>query len=172
MKILKLINKIYWRLKNPEEYARHIGVKIGNKCHIGIRDWGSEPYLIKIGNNVAITRGVMLHTHGGARVARTIYPDFDVFGRIIVEDNVYIGSGSQLMPGVTIGEGSLIAAGSIVTKSVPAGEVWGGNPARRLCSVEEYIQRNLKYNLDSKGLSPKDKKKLLLSLPQSAFINK
>lgn len=172
MKILKLINKIYWRLNNPEKYARHLGVKIGKNCLISTRNWSSEPYLITIGNNVQITNDVYLHTHGGGQAARRLYPNFDVFGKIEVKDWAYIGCNSQLMPGVTIGEGSLIAAGSIVTKSVPAGEVWGGNPAKRLCSVEEYIQRNIKYNLDTKGLSPEEKKKILLSLPQSAFINK
>jgi serine acetyltransferase len=76
------------------------------------------------------------------------------------------------MPGVTIGEGSLIAAGSIVTRSVPDGEVWGGVPARRICSVEEYIDRNKPYNLDSKYMSFEEKKKLLLSLSDDKFIKK
>lgn len=76
------------------------------------------------------------------------------------------------MPGVTIGEGALVAAGSVVTKSVAPYTVVGGNPAKYICSVDEYIERNLKYNLDSKGLSSSEKKKLLLSLPDDKFIKK
>lgn len=76
------------------------------------------------------------------------------------------------MPGVTIGEGSLIAAGSIVTKSIPPNEVWGGNPARFLCSRDEYIARNLPYNLDSKSMTPQKKRDYLLSLPDNKFICK
>ena len=76
------------------------------------------------------------------------------------------------MPGVTIGRGALVAAGSVVTKSVPAGAVVGGNPAKYICSVDEYIEHNLKYNLDSKGMTPSEKRSLLLSLSDDKFIKK
>lgn len=76
------------------------------------------------------------------------------------------------MPGVTIGEGSLVAAGSIVTRSVPAGVVVAGNPAKSVCTVEEYIERNKKYNLGTKNLSAEEKKKVLLSLSPDRLIVK
>lgn len=108
----------------------------------------------------------------GERVARRQIPDFDCFGKVVIEDWVYIGTGSQIMPGVTIGEGSLIAAGSIVTKSVPPNVVVGGNPAKILCSIEDYINKNSIYNLSTKQM-PRDKKKqFLLSLPDEKFIRK
>ena len=107
---------------------------------------------------------------GGGHVARRQYPDFDIFGKIVVEDWAYIGSGSHIMAGVTIGEGALVAAGSIVTKSVPANV--GGNPARPICTVDEYIARNLKYNVGTKGLSEEEKKKVLLSLESDKLIKK
>lgn len=47
-----------------------------------------------------------------------------------------------------------------------------GNPARYICSIEDYIERNKKYNTDSKGLSAEEKKRLLLSLEESKFIMK
>lgn len=109
---------------------------------------------------------------GGGNVIRRRCPNYDAFGKIIVEDWVYIGAGSQIMPGVIIGEGALVAAGSIVTKSVPAGMVVGGNPAKVICSVDEYVNRNLIYNLGTKGLSKKDKRILLESLPPEKFIRK
>lgn len=76
------------------------------------------------------------------------------------------------MAGVTIGHGALVAAGSVVTKSVAPRTVVGSNPARFICTVDEYIERNLKYNLNTKKLSYNDKKKFLLSLDESKFIKK
>lgn len=56
----------YWRfLVSPIDYARHIGVFVGENSFIATRKWSSEPYLITIGNNVQITSGVAIHTHGG-----------------------------------------------------------------------------------------------------------
>ena len=66
----------------------------------------------------------------------------------------------------------MVAAGSIVTKSVPDGMVVGGNPAKIICSVEEYIERNLKYNVKTKGMSAKEKRHYLLSLSDDLFVKK
>ena len=170
---MSIISSLYWRyIKSPEAYARHLGVNIGKDCFIDTRYWGNEPYLITIGNNVAVTGGVRIHTHGGARVARRQFPNFDVFGKVVIEDWAYIGSCAQIMPGVTIGQGSMVAAGSIVTKSVPPGMVVAGNPAKVICKVDDYIERNQKYNLNSKGMDSKSKKEFLLSLPEEKFIKK
>ena len=49
---------------------------------------------------------------------------------ILIKNNAFIGGGTFILKGVTIGEKSVIAAGSVVTKSVPNGEIWGGNPAK------------------------------------------
>lgn len=76
------------------------------------------------------------------------------------------------MPGVTIGEGSLVAAGSVVTKSVAPYTVVGGNPARFICTTKEYMEKNLKYNLNCKQMSMTDKKLFLLSLEDDHFIKK
>lgn len=109
---------------------------------------------------------------GGANVARQIIPDFDCFGKVKIEDWCYIGSESLIMPGVTIGEGALVAAGSVVTKSVPSYTVVGGNPARVLCTVDEYIKKNKKYNTHTKGKSEAEKKKILIELTDDIFIKK
>lgn len=76
------------------------------------------------------------------------------------------------MPGVTIGDNSLIAAGSVVTKSVPPYVVVAGNPAKIICTVDEYIARNLKYNIETKGLSFSEKRKVLEELNEDMFIKK
>lgn len=157
---------------SPEKYARHIGVKIGKNCFISTRNFGTEPYLITIGDNVQITRGVHIFTHGGGNSVRKYIKDFDCFGKVVVEDWAYIGAASLILPGVTIGEGSLVAAGSVVTKSVPKYTVVGGNPAQCLCTIQDYITKNEKFNLNSHSMNAVEKKKLLLSLSDDKFIVK
>lgn len=72
-RFFRKISLFYWKfIASPEEYARHIGVKIGKNCLINTRNWSSEPYLITIGNNVQVTRGVSIHTHGGGCCSRKV----------------------------------------------------------------------------------------------------
>lgn len=172
-----IINTIIENLKkeimSPIQYARYIGVTIGQNCHISDkRHWSSEPYLVTIGDDCDITEGVVFHTHGGGSIMRSKYPDFDSFGKIQIGNYVYIGAFSQVMPGVTIGDNVLVAAGSVVTKSVPSGYVVGGNPAKIICKTESFIERNEKYNTHSKGMTLEQKKFMLLSLPDDKFIKK
>lgn len=171
--LINLIEKIRKLLMSPYKYAKYIGVNIGENNFIPDKNtWSSEPYLITVGSHCQLTGGVRIFTHGGAQVARRSYPDFDVFGKVVIEDWCYIGTNALIMPGVTIGEGSLVAAGSIVTKSVPKGCVVGGNPAKIICSVDDYIKHNLKYNLNSKGISHEEKRKMLIALDDAKFIHR
>lgn len=167
------ISKLQKRLLSPYRYAKHIGVNIGTKCFVADRHhWPSEPYLVSIGDDCAITEGVKIHTHGGGRIIRTQIQDFDCFGKVKIGNHVYIGAGSHIMPGVTIEDNVLVAAGSVVTKSIPSGYVVGGNPAKIIGTVNEYIKRNIKYNVHTKKLGAEEKKKLLESMPDDTFIQK
>ena len=171
---MNIIEKIVWKiiaLAFPEKYARHIGVNIGKHCLIRTTWWTSEPYLITIGDHVQITDDVSFHTHGGGNSIRREHPEFDAFGKIIIEDWAYIGAFSHIMPGVTIGEGALVAAGSVVTKSVPPHVVVGGNPARYIMTTQEFYERNQPYNV-GRRLSDKEKKEYLLNMNDSRFIKK
>lgn len=161
--------RVFWSL---EKQAIHAGVNMGSDNFIASRFWSSEPYLITVGSHCQITNGAKLYTHGGAGAVRRWYPKFDTFGKVIIGDYVYIGNDAKIMPGVAVGDNVLIAAGSIVTKSIPANIVVAGNPAKYVCSIEEYIERNIKYNIDSKGLSAEDKKCKLLSLEENKYIKK
>lgn len=170
--IYKLLCRLLRWLLPAERYARFLGVQIGSHNLVGKDHWSTEPYLITIGSHTQITAGVRFYTHGGSNVLRQKYPGFDCFGKIVVEDWVYIGSHSYIMPGVVIGEGALVAAGSVVTKSVPPRTVVGGNPARIICSVEEYEAKNLKYNVNTKGFSYFRKKSFLQKQDDSRFVAK
>ena len=78
------------------------------------------------------------------------YLGFDVLGKVLIADWVYIGTNCLIMPGVTIGDGALIATDSVVKKSVPSGVVVGGNPARIISTIEEYMKQNERFNLNAK----------------------
>lgn len=168
----RIIINIYWKyIASPLNYARHIGVNIGENNLIGKNHWSSEPYLISIGNNCQLT-DCKIFTHGGGGCIRDKHPDFDLFGKVNIGNWVYIGSNALIMPGVTIGDHSLIAAGSVVTKTVKPYTVVAGNPAREICSINEYYNRNKKFDLQCKGLSKKDKETFLKSIPNESFIKK
>jgi acetyltransferase-like isoleucine patch superfamily enzyme len=123
------------------------GAHIPDDCDIiGTSDFGSEPYLIVVGHNVTISAHCSLITHdGGTRVFRNRpgYEHVISFGSIHIGDGSFIGMRSIIMPGVHIGANSVIGAGSVVTKDVPAGWVYAGNPARPICTVDDYAQRKL-----------------------------
>lgn len=173
-KIIRRLSTLYQEtFWTREHQARHAGVKMGGDNFIASKFWSSsEPYLITVGNHCALTAGVMLFTHGGARVARKQYPQFDTFGRVTLGDYVYVGNNSLIMPGVTVGDNVLIAAGSVVTKSIPSNVVVGGNPAKFICTLDEYIARNIKFNTNSKGMSLEEKRTFLLSLEDERLIRK
>ena len=172
MNIFYLI-KYYYRyiFYSPLKYAICLGVQIGEDNLILKNHWSSEPYLIQIGSHCQLTN-CRIHTHGGGQFIRYIDPTFDAFGKVEIGDYVYIGSGSHIMPGVAIGNHVLVASGSVVTKSIPSGVVVGGNPARYICTIEEYYEQNKLYNISTKGLSSSDKKKKLMQSPEEKFIKK
>lgn len=149
-----------------------MGVKIGKNCSIGTRFFGSEPYLIEIGNHVQITTDVKFFNHSGGWIFRDEYPKLDCFGKIIVKDNVYIGNNALILPGVTIGSNVIIGAGAVVTKSVPDNVVVAGNPAKIIGTVEDVKQKMLTKNVETKGMSSDEKKRILLSLDNNRLIEK
>jgi len=138
--IFKKLAKLYFRIFGKGiDYAKFLGIKIGKNCRIYSFDFGTEPWLIEIGNKVTITYGVILLTHDGStwlindnKGRRYLYR------RIIIGNNVFIGVNSIIMPGVRIGDNVIVAAGSVVTKSIPSGKIVGGNPAQILGDYSDY----------------------------------
>lgn len=126
--------------QKADYYRKHFGIKIGRNVRFtGKPRWATEPYLIEIGDDVTITQDVVFHTHdGGVAVFRKQHPNLNVFGRIVIGNNVFIGSNSIFLPGVTVGNNVVIGAGSIVTKDIPNNVVAAGVPARVIKTLEEY----------------------------------
>ena len=98
----------------------------------------------------------------------------DYFGKIIIGDRCFIGLKCLLLPGVVLGERTIVGAGSVVTKSFPQGNVViAGNPAKVICTVEEFQnkKRDICVNLD-KGDLRTHKREYLTSLPDSMLEKK
>ncbi|WP_347068279.1 acyltransferase [Flavobacterium sp. WV_118_3] len=155
-----------------EKYARFLGVKIGKNCSIATKYFGSEPYLIEIGDHVQITNDVRFFNHGGGWVFREKYPLMDTFGKIKIGNNVYIGNCVLIMPGVTIGSNVIVGAGTVVTKSIPDNSIYAGNPAREIGKISELETKILPFDMQTKKMSPQEKKLFLLSQPDEKFIKK
>lgn len=168
-KIVKIYRKKIW---SPEKQARKLGVSIGANCDIQNVSFGSEPYLIKIGDRTQITSGVKFFTHGGSWVFRQEHPKIDFFGKIEIGNNVYIGNNALIMAGVKIGNNCIVGAGSVVTKSIPDNLIIGGNPARIIGNIDSFLERIKEKDLGCKGMNYEEKKIYLLSLPNDRFIKK
>lgn len=151
MMIAKLIKK--WRIYRSgafevgKWFSHYYGVKIGERVRFTGKNisFGSEPFLIEIGDNVTITPGVKFQTHdGGVALFRNEIPGINVFGRIKIGNNVFIGEDAMIMYGVTIGDNVVIGARSLVTRDIPNDSVAVGVPARVIKSLAEYKESSTK----------------------------
>jgi acetyltransferase-like isoleucine patch superfamily enzyme len=145
MNAISIIKDLFARIsKSGVSYARYKGVKVGSNCRIYTHLFGSEPWLISVGNKVTVTSGVTFLTHDGST---WLFNDEKgrryKYSRIIIGDNVFIGVNSIIMPGVRIDENVIVAAGSIVTKSVPTGVIVAGNPAKIIGDYSAYAKKVL-----------------------------
>ena len=153
MKIVKsLIQKVKFRLANrsSESKRRYLieqGAEIGEGTLLvcTIDSFGSEPYLVRIGKNCGIAGEVKLITHdGGVRVLSNCGyfngERRDIAAPIVVGDNVVIGHGAYVMPGVTIGNNVIIGAKALVTKDIPDNSVAVGMPAKVIKTLDEYYE--------------------------------
>lgn len=170
--IRSLLNK-YSFLRNPVRFCRKIGVKIGNNCIIlgSHHPFGTEPYMITIGDHVRINEGVQFITHDGSvwviRYMTDYFhdaelKDIDLFGTIVVGNNVQIGSRALIMPGVKIGSNVIVGAGAIVTKDVPDNSIVAGVPAKVIETIDEYYNKHKNHFDHTKNMTYQSKKSYLI----------
>ncbi len=157
--------------RDPVRYFRRQGAEIGEGVEIfgaNLFTFGSEPYLVSIGNQVTISHNVDFITHDGAmRIARAEHPGAYLYGRIHVADRCFLGAHCVLLLGARVGAGSVIGSGSIVTGEIPPGVVAIGAPAKPVKTVEDYIQSKRHLWVDTGGLTRDAKRELLIrQLPE------
>lgn len=141
-----LFKAFYVLLFGNIRWAKKCGVTFGKNCSLLTTNWGTEPFLIKLGDNVTITSGVRLLTHdGSARLVLVNGRRHYIYDKIEIGSNVFIGINSIVMPGVKIGNNCVIGAGSVVTKDVPDNCVFAGAPAKFLRNFKEFEEKIIKH---------------------------
>ncbi len=166
VRAIRFVIRSLWVRLDPFGYARRIGVRLGEGCYLfGITSdtFGSEPYLVKIGNKCVIAHGVDFITHdGGVWQFRETYPDIDVFDPIIIGDNVFVGAHSVFLPGTVIGNNCIIGAGSVLRGRFAPFTLIAGNPARPVGTVEGYWEKLKDKTVPAFFLKPHEKRAYLL----------
>lgn len=110
-------------------YLRAAGVNIGENCMLSMRaKIDIRRGKIIIGNNCTITYGCIVLAHD--RSEMHIHPERSGEYTTRIGDNVFLGVGSIILPGITIGANSVVGAGAVVTRNLPEGAVAIGNPAK------------------------------------------
>ena len=145
-------------------YLRKLGMKIGERCRIRTLKFSTEPYLIELGDHVAVAAGTEFITHDGA--TWVFEDDVDgggVFGKIVIGNNVFIGINCIILSNTSVGDNCIIGAGSVVRGQYPENSVIAGNPAQIVSKTG--IQRMLsKQNpglLKTRNLSYREKDKIV-----------
>tara|TARA_R110002094_G_scaffold7498_36_gene16863 strand:+ start:4199 stop:4735 length:537 start_codon:yes stop_codon:yes gene_type:complete len=161
LKIFTAPANILYAALYPVSYARKIGVNIRGRVTIygsSYTMFSSEPYLVTLGDNVYISIGASFVCHDGATLPfRKNIPDLELAGEITIGDNIFIGKGALILPGVTIGNNCVIGANSVVTKSFPDGSIIAGNPARVIRRTEVFLQRAEQRSLKIGHLTGREK---------------
>ena len=101
----------------------------------------SHCWLINIGDNVTLAPRVHILAHDASTKQALGYTRI---GTVNIGNNVFIGASTTVLPGVVIGDNVVIGAGSVVSKDIPSGCVAAGNPARVICSYDEFVERKSK----------------------------
>jgi acetyltransferase-like isoleucine patch superfamily enzyme len=123
-------------------YTEHPTLRIGDNVRIGHLCTFTVGREITIGNNVMIGGGIEMFdspghpTDSALRLAGSPALPEDV-KPIHIEDNVWVGSGATIFPGVTLGEGCIVARGAIVMSNVPRYVVVAGSPARQIARLDK-----------------------------------
>ena len=144
---------------------RRSGITVGEGCRIFTAITSTEPWLISIGNQVTISCNVHFVTHDNG-IIKVLQGKTDVVGPITVGDRCFIGMNSTLMLGVTLGENCIVGAGSVVTRSFPPHTVLAGNPARAICTTEEYAEKHRDRAIDFSCIPREQRQSFIMSNPE------
>jgi len=149
------IGKDCW-VEPPVNICYGSNVFIGDYFYANMNLTLVDDYKITIGNNVAIAPNVTIAVTG-----HPVHPELRLHGEmyafpVTIGNNVWIGSGAIICPGITIGHNTVIGAGSVVTRDIPANVIAVGNPCRVLREINEAdkIYYYKKYKVDTDPQQP------------------
>lgn len=95
-------------------------------------------WLITIGDNVTLAPRVHILAHDASTKT---FLNYTKIGKVTIGNNVFVGASTIVLPGVTIGNNVIIGAGSVVTKDVPDNTVVAGVPAKKICNLDDYLDK-------------------------------
>ena len=147
---MSFLKEFVYRLRGEytTEKLVKMGLKVGKnfKRLNGVILDPAHCWLITIGDNVTMAPRVHILAHDASTKE---FLNYTKIGRVNIGNNVFIGSESVVLPNVTIGDNVVIGANSTVTKDIPSNSVYAGNPAKFICTIEEYIEKNKNKMKDS-----------------------
>lgn len=138
-------------IEPPFYFCYGYNIEIGEKSYVNFNCQFVDDGKITIGKKVMFGPGVTIATVG--HPINPNYREYMYTDAVIIEDNCWIEEGVVICPGVIIGENTVIRAGSVVTKSIPANCVAVGNPCRVLREINE---QDLKYYYKNREITVKD----------------
>lgn len=140
---MNVLKEIIYRLRGEftTEKLKKMGLKVGKEFGRlnGVIIDPSHCWLITIGDNVTLAPRVHILAHDASTKN---YLNYTKIGRVNIGNNVFIGAESVVLPNVNIGDNVVIGANSTVTKDIPSNTVYAGNPAKFICTIEEYLEKN------------------------------
>lgn len=150
-KIKKIILFLKYGYKSDspsyKKYLRKKGIKVGENTHF-YSPWSinidvQRPWMVEIGDNVHITAGVTILQHGydWAVIQKKYGEVTGSSGKVKIGNNVFVGTKTTILKGVTIGDNVIIGANSLVNKNLPSNGIYAGNPARFIMTLDEYYQK-------------------------------
>lgn len=115
---------------------------MGEHCSIQTNVTITDPAYLRLGNNVRLT-GCTLFGHDGSvnMLNRAYGLKLDRVGKIDIRDNVFVGHGAIILPGVTLGPNAIVAANAVVNRDVPPGTIVAGAPARVVGNIDRLVER-------------------------------
>nr|WP_320010669.1 acyltransferase [uncultured Desulfobulbus sp.] len=140
---------LYKKICHPDGYEwasflkkRNYFHSIGENCSIRPYTNITDPKYVKIGNNCQLSACTILGHDGSIAMINQAYNlKLDSVGKVIINDNVFIGHGAIVLPGVTIGPNAVVAAGSVVSKNVAENSIVAGVPARKIGTFNDFVEK-------------------------------
>jgi len=147
MNITKFISDII--VKNVVRRYKRKGVIIGENTFISRKVFidTHSGASVTIGNNCYITRNTIILNHTDTHVGGPLglyrkYGSDRISKNVVIGNNVFVGVGSVIMPGIKIGDNAIVGAMSLVNKDVPKNTVYAGVPAKYICDVNEMLKKD------------------------------
>lgn len=157
--VRRLVHAVAWRTGKAKGLYRRLCCPTTLEWACFLRRWGgfqsigeqtsinlgcvvTDPAYTKVGRNVILSDCILIGHDASVSVLNNQFDKkLDSVGPVVILDNCFVGHGAIVLPRVTVGPNSIVAAGAVVTKDVPPGVVVGGNPARFICTTLELMRR-------------------------------